>query len=145
MEGREGGAGKRDALIWTSVPSPGKDWTKNAASGGAPWKVIWAANWRASLTCAGAAWERAARRVRAKATAKDFIFDSTWLLAESGWRDILYNAVLIVVSGLKDIHAKRALTVLLIRNRTAVKKYVADERKKQCVNDLLTIQVRQEH
>ena len=67
--------------------------------------------------------------MRAKATVKDFIFDRTWLLAESGWRDVLYNAVLIVVSGLKDIHAKRAQTVLLIRNRTAVKKYVADERK----------------
>lgn len=58
--------------MYTIDPSPGKDWV-NWASGVAPWKVIWAANWRASISTGAACTRAAARRVRAAEMVKVFI------------------------------------------------------------------------
>lgn len=50
MGKKRGGKKVITQLMETTRPSAGNDCVKKATSGGAPWKVIWAANWRASAS-----------------------------------------------------------------------------------------------
>lgn len=66
--------GAGNIQISKTEPSVGTDSVKNAAAGGAPWKVSWAWNWRALEL--GAAWSWEARRKRKVEMVKAFIVDA---------------------------------------------------------------------
>ena len=62
--------------MWKMDPSVGMETVKEAAWGGAPWRVTWALNWRASdFAGVGELWTWATRMAIAAEIVKDFMVD----------------------------------------------------------------------